>query len=384
MVSIAILGVWLTVVIFTTTNHEFWRDEVRPLSLARAANSPLDLYGLTQYDGHPILWFMLLYIGKSIFDTPLILPVTSIVIAFGAVAVFMFFAPFPLWIKCMFIFSALPVYEYSVMARDYGISMLLPFVGAVLYRNRAKHPLLLAFVLALLANTNVHSAILACLIAALWAWDTVVEQRTAPVQVGGLSPYLPFAIVFAGVLLCAAFTMPRENTILTSVRSVTAQDIGLSLIKATLQPERNFSDLVPMVNPVAGLLLYLTAFGLLSRPNLFLAALGGQIAFGVLSLVVYPLEYRHQGLFLVFMLFLYWLFIQSMNKVAMTRTKHLLFNMGYVAMLILILGNCNKTPYVVWKDITMEKSSSKAFGKFLNRSALYHNAIIVPEPDYLL
>jgi hypothetical protein len=79
--------------------------------------------GLTQHKGHPILWYLLLYIGKTIVDTPLILPVTSIVIAFGAVAVFMFFAPFPLWIRCLFIFSALPVYEYSVMARNYGISM---------------------------------------------------------------------------------------------------------------------------------------------------------------------------------------------------------------------------------------------------------------------
>jgi len=161
---------------------------------------------LTQYDGHPIVWHLLLYVGKSIADTPVVLPVTSIIIAFAAVTVFLFCSPFPFWIRGLFIFSALPFYEYSVMARNYGISMLLLFVGAVLYRNRAKYPLALAFSLALLANTNVHSAILVCLIAALWAWDTVVEQRTASVQGRGLSLYLPFAIVFAGVLLCAAFT----------------------------------------------------------------------------------------------------------------------------------------------------------------------------------
>ncbi len=268
MVTVAILGIWLTLVIFTATRHEFWRDEVRPLSLARAANSLVDLYRLTQYDGHPILWFLLLYIGKSIVNTPLILPVTSIVIALAAVSVFMFFAPFSLWFRCLFIFSALPFYEYSVMVRHYGLSMLLLFVSAVLYRNRAIYPLFLAFVLALLANTNVHSAILTCLIAALWIWDTVVEQRTASVQGRGLSLYLPFAIVFAGVLLCVAFTIPRENSILTSVRSVSVRDIEHSLFEATLQPERTFSKIVPMVHPVFGLILYLAAFGLLHRPNL--------------------------------------------------------------------------------------------------------------------
>jgi hypothetical protein len=94
ILGVAILAIWLTVVVFTTTKHEFWQDEVRALSLARAAISPLDLYGLTQYDGHPVLWYLLLYIGKSIVDTPLVLPVTSILIAFAAVAVFMFFRRF--------------------------------------------------------------------------------------------------------------------------------------------------------------------------------------------------------------------------------------------------------------------------------------------------
>ncbi len=98
-------------------------------------------------------------------DTPLVLPVTSIVIAFAAVTIFMFFAPFPLWFKSLFIFTIFSCYEYSVMARNYGISMLLLFVGAMLYQHRKKYPLLLAFILALLANTNIHSAILVCLIA---------------------------------------------------------------------------------------------------------------------------------------------------------------------------------------------------------------------------
>jgi hypothetical protein len=388
IVTVAILGIWLTVVIFTATRHEFWRDEVRTLSLVRAATSPLDLYELIQYDGHPILWSLLLYIGKSIVDTPFVLPVVSIMIAFAAVAVFMFFSPFPFWIRCLLIFSALPFYEYSVMARNYGISMLLLFIGAVLYRNRAKYPLSLALVLALLANTNVHSAILVCLIAALWAWDTVVEQRTASVRRRGLSLYLPFAVVFAGVLLCAVFTMPRENTILTSVHnSVSMGDIAYSLVDAVLHPDQTFSKIILAVVPssLAAGLLYLAALGLLHRPNLFLAALGGQIAFGVLFRVVYGGGYRHQGLFLVFMVFLYWLFIESLKNRDMTRVKHALFNMGlYVAMLTLILGNVVKTKNTVWTDISKEMSSSRAFGEFLNRSGAYQEAVIVPEPDFLV
>lgn len=387
IVAVTILGIWLTIVIFTETRHEFWRDEVRALSLARAATSPLDLFELTRYDGHPILWFLLLFIGKSIVDTQLILPIISISVAFAAVIIFLFFSPFPFWIRCLFIFNALSFYEYSVIARNYGISMLLMFAVAMIYRNRGQYPLLLASVLALLANTNVHSAILVCLITALWVCDTIIEQRTASVRVWSLSLYLSFAIVFASVLLCVVSSMPKENAILTSVYDFSVRDLWSSFVDAVLRPGQTFSALMPKVLPLlVSLLLYLAVLGLIHRPNLALTALGSLIAFGLFFRLGYGGSYRHQGLFLVFLLVLYWIYIESLkNDKAIKRIKYLLFNTGlYVAMLLLILWNVHKTTVAVWGDINLEISSSKAFGEFLNTSKFYKNAIIVPEPDYLL
>ena len=63
-VSAVLLGVWLGVTIFVMTNHEFSRDEVRALSFARAAVSPLNLLDLVKNEGHPVLWYLLLYIGR--------------------------------------------------------------------------------------------------------------------------------------------------------------------------------------------------------------------------------------------------------------------------------------------------------------------------------
>lgn len=246
-----ILAIWLTVVVFTTTKHEFWRDEVRALSVARAAASPLDLYDLTTNEGHPVLWYLLLYIGKSIVDTPLVLPVTSILIAFAAVAVFLLFSPFPFWFRCLFIFS-LPLYEYSVMARNYGISMLLLFLAALQFRHRKRHPFLMAFLLILLANTNVHSAILTCLIAVLWECDTPVLPQADSVHVRVRSLYAPLLLVAIGVLVCVVFTMPRENSRVFSVRhSLSMQALGDSVVRAAVEPGRTFRRIAPGRLPVA-------------------------------------------------------------------------------------------------------------------------------------
>jgi hypothetical protein len=386
----AIVGVWLAAVVFTASRHEFWRDEVRALSLARAASSPLDLYQLVQYDGHPVLWHLLLYIGTSIVDTPLVLPITSIVVAFSAVALFMVSAPFPSWFRCLFIFSALVFYEYSVMARNYGISMLLLFVAAILYRQRTRHPFLLAFALALLANTNVHSAMFACLAAALWAWDIAIDQKVGTTE-SGLSRYLPLAMVIAGVLVCAAFAMPRENTILTSVRqSLSVSALVDALRGAVLRPDETFADLVPVwLRPKAAiLLLYGAVFGLWTRPHLFLAALAAQIGLGVFFRVAYPGWYRHQGLYLVFLVFLYWLFIESAGRRGRRTVDGFgrgLFRGGlYAALLLLILVDVSKAPRIVRADITGARSSSRSLGEFLIGSAEYREAVIVPEPDFML
>jgi hypothetical protein len=383
-----VLVVWLTIVIFVATRHEFWRDEVRPLSLARAASSPLALYGLTQYEGHPILWYLVLYIGKSIVDTPLVLPFASIIIGFSAVVVFMLLSPFPFWFRCLFVFSALPIYEYSVMARNYGISMLLLFVGAVLYRRRLQYPWALAFTLALLANTNVHSAILTCLIAALWVWDTVVEKGpAASVRKRCVSSYLPFATVVAGVVLCFVWARPKENSIGTSgLHIVGMREIAHSCIDGLLRVDRTFYDIMPAIVPtvVTAVLLYLTVLGLFQRPRLLVTAIGGQLAFGVLFRTVYPGLYRHQGLFLIFIVFLYWLFIEAVHSDNTAKRSSVLFNIGlYFAIVMLIVGSVAKTR-ILWTDVGAEQSSNKALGAFLSGSEAHRDAIIVPEPDYLL
>lgn len=387
ILSFVILAIWLALVVFTTTRHEFWRDEVRALTLSREADSPLDLYGLLRDDGHPLLWYLLLFTGTSLVDSPLVLPIVSVLTAFAAVALFVRFAPFPLWLRCVFIFSALPVFEYSVMARNYGISMLLFFVAAILYRTRAAHPYRLAFALALLANTNVHSTMLACLFAAAWVADIAHDQKRGR-SAAGVSPYLPLAVVVLGVLACAAVTMPREENVLTPVRESQSVGTVLTAVRgAVLRPDLTFPDLIPSwLRPKpAILLLYGAIIGLVMRPNLFLAALAAQTVLGVFFRIVYPGWYRHQGLYLLFLVFLYWVFIESAAPRAWAGIRRLVFRGGlYGAVLALVLVQLARAPRMVWADVTGTKSASEALGEYLNGSPHLRNAVIVPEPDFTI
>ena len=51
-----LLLAWLAIVVTVAFHHEFWRDEVRALSLAIGAQTPFEIIKTLQDEGHPGLW----------------------------------------------------------------------------------------------------------------------------------------------------------------------------------------------------------------------------------------------------------------------------------------------------------------------------------------
>jgi hypothetical protein len=382
----ALLIVWLVVVISTVARHEFWRDEVRALSLARSAGSPLDLFRVLGHDGHPVLWYALLYIGNLMTGSRFVLPVVSVLVALAAVTVFLLRAPFPLWFKALFVFSALPIYQYSVMARNYGISMLLLFVFAALYPRRQQHPLLVGLTLALLANTNAHSVLFALLLTGVWLWDAFSDRAFRSQPRMRLRLYGGIGLVVAGVLLSAALVIPPAESTLTGARNVGAGDVAASLLATALRPADRYRALIPDISgPVDQALPYLAAAGLLVSPPLFVAAVAGVIGLGVFFDVIYPGYYRHQGLILVFLLALYWLAFQRARLPDVPRRARLVLWGGvwlaWVPLLVLGIIDGQRLVRYDWRE---ELSSTHAVGSFLRESETFRHAIIVPEPDYFI
>jgi len=272
------------------------------------------------------------------------------------------------------------------MVRDYGLSMLFIFLAALLYQKRNEHPYWLALTLAFLANSTVISAIISGLFVLMWIMDTFYERNETPLIIRLRSIVLPTVIVFLGIALCAFFTFPRENSIVTSLRnSFDISTLWQSVLNALIHPETVFDLLFLDVFPewVSLGLIILAILGLIRQPSLFLAAIGGQIALGVLFQMAYKGGYRHQGLFILFLISLYWIYSNKTKKE--NRALSILNKTGlYLAVGLMIAIGAIYSIQQVRMDIDYERSSSKAFGTFLNQSEVYRDAIIVPEPDFLL
>lgn len=282
----------------------------------------------------------------------------------------------------------MPLYECAVLARDYGLSVLLLFLAALLYRKRDQHPYLLAIMLALLANSTVQAAMLAGLITMIWLWDDFARLREFTFKHRLISYYLPILIVIFGILVCALFTAPRTNSIVVPPAShFSFQNLLNYSLIALARPDKTF-NLIPLPSFPFWLstgVFFVAVLGLVRRPALFLAAVCSQVAFGVLFQTVGLNSYRHQGLYLVFLLVLYWIYSDGLIHNPIKKFWNRIRKIGfYVGLGILVLSSLLYSYYIVGVDLNHEASSSKAFGTFLNQSPEYREAILVPEPDYLL
>jgi hypothetical protein len=384
---LCVLG-WLLVVLLTCSRHEFYRDEVRALSLAMDARSLSDLPRLLQDEGHPILWYVLLWSGYHITSSTLVLPVLSVLIAGAAVVVFVAFSPFPRWLQAMFVFGGLPLYEYSVSARNYGISMLIMFVFAWLYPSRRKHPILLGLLLALLCNTNIHSLLLGGVLLAMWGWDVFSGERGRGsrhvIRFGAAA-----SVAAAGMAAAFLIVRPTNEMAASDTSGYRLPNVARAVVHAATTPAGAFPDIAPgppgVLAPIGSVLLVASTLGLIGQPAAFVAALGGLVALSVLFQLVYPGGYRHQGLFVVFVMTLYWIVLASEETRLRSKRLDVIARAGLYGALPVLLGILVVTGVAyAYGDLAHEESGSKALGRFLQSHHEYDRAILIGEPDFAM
>ncbi len=226
--SLALFGL----VIFTVgAFHEPWRDEADTWLATR----DLPLLGLRDYARHvgtPALIFLVsMPLAKSG------LPYQSFQLLGGAFALasaylILRYAPFHRAARLGLIFSFFLSYEYSVIVRSYGLSLLL-FVAALASVGRQEsagdrtyEPTAWTFaLLALLANTNAHSLVLSgAALLALCGWP---PRKSAWITVAGIAVALYQLVPPPDPQLAGGLTF-RPQMVLSSTQNAFFPGHGLT------------------------------------------------------------------------------------------------------------------------------------------------------------
>ncbi len=148
----AVLLAYSCVVLFTVRYHEKWADEAQAWLIARDLDLKTIWFHELRYEGSPGLWHTILWIAQHWFHAPYAtLGYIGVVCAIAGVAVLVYKAPFPWYLRWPLAFTYVMVYQYAVIARPYTLLPLLCFLVAIFFKD-VQHPVRMTVVLVLLAN----------------------------------------------------------------------------------------------------------------------------------------------------------------------------------------------------------------------------------------
>lgn len=397
---------WLSLVVFQALHHVPFRDEVRALSIAIAGPNVFDMLNVLHGEGHPAVWYLILRSAHFLIHKPEVLQISSILVSGIAVLFLIMRSPFSILLTSLLLLSHFILFAYSVMARNYGISMLLIFLFVTIYEKNRDKGYLLGVVLLLLANCNAHSVILVWSILVFWLIDIVTDNDLEKSKI--LRVFLINAsIAILGITFCLITIYPTYNDAAALEKT---DGFSLLFLKAIFSPSEQFSNLMMVkyissaiqnsfigsigiwyVKPITSVILYGSTLGLVKRPGAFLASLISLLGLSLFFSFIYPGGYRHQALWLVLLISMYWLLPLKRNDSKNSDLKNhkniiaITSNFGKAMFFSILLLQLPGGIYDIVKVFNEPpQSRSRDLGVLLNKKPYLKDAIIIADPDFLI
>ncbi len=154
IICIGLFVVYAVLTLIGALRHEIWFDEAQAWTIARD-NDIGGIFKQLRYEGHPPLWYMILFVFSRLGFSCNIMPIISWFFTGLAAAIVMFKSPFSTVTKALLIFSGGFLFFNSVMSRTYCLINFFLVLIALLFHKRKEHPVIFGILIALLANTHV-------------------------------------------------------------------------------------------------------------------------------------------------------------------------------------------------------------------------------------
>ena len=139
-----------------------WGDELHSWNIAKGSNGFPDLIKNTRYEGHPPVWYTILWTTSKLTTDPLSFQLIHIVIASVTVFLLLFFSPLPLFARSLIPFGYFFLFEYAIISRNYAIGVLLALcLCLIMYKNFRGKMFIYYGLLFLLSNTHLLALVLA-------------------------------------------------------------------------------------------------------------------------------------------------------------------------------------------------------------------------------
>jgi hypothetical protein len=175
IIKIVLFIIYLGIHIYVMTKHELWRDEAHAWLMAKNL-SLKELFVVSRFDGHPILWHLILMPFAKLGAPYISIQIINLLIVTIAAYIFYFKVEMNDIVKTIILFGAPFIYIYNIIARNYGLILLFIVLLAYYYKTRYKRPYLYVLLLCLLINTPTISWGVALSLFFVFEFDAIKEK----------------------------------------------------------------------------------------------------------------------------------------------------------------------------------------------------------------
>lgn len=304
--------------------HPMWRDEIHPWSMAGASSSIWDLLHRKAIEGHPDLWYILIYMLRIVSDNPLSMQLMHSAIAILTVFLVLKYAPFTRIQRGLLVFGYFYLFEYAIISRNYAIGLLLITLILILYRQRTKYLFLHALILFFLAQTNVYGLIFCIAFLMTWFFEFFFNTKLRDELLSRkVTSLISLTLILAGIAFSIYSIIPPATGYFASVSHVefskiTMDDIirALSvawkswfpLPKLNLQFwDSNFISEWDIKLPLSLFLMFSAGVLFIKRPVIFFLYITGMSGIIAFILLYYHGYIRHQGHAYILLISCLWL-----------------------------------------------------------------------------
>ncbi len=384
--ALSVTTIFAAVVIAAAGYHEPWRDEVVPLSIARHADSLRELAAPLRFEGHPILWYLVLWIGLGVFGQSWVLKAASLASAIGAMLLWNR-SRLPWWLLGLFTFSYFPLYQYSVVSRGYSLEMLLLFLCCTLVPHRRAHPVALATALALLANTESFGTVMAIAAGVMLLVDAAMTRGGADRR--RLDGWTGAAIVIyvLGFVPAVAVAFPDVGHRGTAVYQLDATTIAAGLGKALVWPVAHATRIA--VVPWPSLWVWAWFVYLARTPSVLCFAMLSLVGVeSILNLVHGTTATWHIGNHVLVIVATLWLdgtagLASRPDPEWLARVRPWLGRVLLAGFVVLLLSFVVLAADAIRSDVRYDNSSNRELARLLDADPALADAVIMAEPDVL-
>ena len=160
-------------------HHQMWRDEMNVWGIARASPTIFQLAHNIHYEGHPGLWYYLVWVPSVFTSHPSAMKWVEAVIGLSIYFIIGLFSPWTRFEKVLVFLSYYIVFEYTVLSRTYGLCLLLALCYICVRVKRPKAVIAMSILLGLLANTDILGVMLSGTLLVEYVWYLLVPAKGA-------------------------------------------------------------------------------------------------------------------------------------------------------------------------------------------------------------